>query len=153
MVGGASERNYMACPKHYLKNYHPNYIDAEALRKRARSEGFSTWTQYFEAKRDMFYQSNVDLPTLGPWMLKVGIPKNPAVYVRNPYYWAVDEEGNQLPYIDEMRWTLAVDRGYSLFRPGAAEADRCLGPGPPVVRGGTCDGLCRHRRPGGKPDT
>ncbi len=106
VVGGASERNYMACPKHYLKNYHPNYIDAEALRKRARSEGFSTWTQYFEAKRDMFYQSNVDLPTLGPWMLKVGIPKNPAVYVRNPYYWAVDEEGNQLPYIDEMRWTL-----------------------------------------------
>jgi len=106
VVGGSAERNFMACPKHYLKAFHPRYVDPDELKERAREEGFTTWHQFFEARRDMFYQSNTDLPTLGPWMLKVGIPDNPAIYVRNPYYWAVDEEGNQLPYIDEMRWTL-----------------------------------------------
>jgi peptide/nickel transport system substrate-binding protein len=106
VVGGAAERNYMACPKHYLKSFHPRYAGPGELEQLAHDEGFTTWHQLFEARRDMFYQSNTDLPTLGPWMLQTGIPNNPAVYVRNPYYWAVDEEGNQLPYIDEMRWTL-----------------------------------------------
>jgi peptide/nickel transport system substrate-binding protein len=107
MLGGASERNFMACPKHYLKNYHSKFVGIEKLKERARREGFTTWLQYFEARRDMLYQSNTDLPTLGPWMLKVGIPDNPAIYVRTPYYWAVDMKGNQLPYIDEMRWNLS----------------------------------------------
>ena len=26
--------------------------------------------------------------------------------VRNPYYWAVDQEGNQLPYIDTIEHSL-----------------------------------------------
>ena len=81
ILGSAAERNFMACPKHYLKTFHPTYVDPEELKKRAREEGFTTWRQYFEAKRDMFYQSNPDLPTLGPWKLRDGIPSNPAVYV------------------------------------------------------------------------
>ena len=28
---------------------------------------------------------------------------------RNPYYFAVDPEGNQLPYIDEVRFTFFSD--------------------------------------------
>ncbi len=28
---------------------------------------------------------------------------------RNPYYWAVDEEGNQLPYIDQIYFHLVED--------------------------------------------
>ena len=30
--------------------------------------------------------------------------------VRNPYYFAVDAEGNQLPYIDEVRFTFFADK-------------------------------------------
>src|SRR5204862_1128786 len=29
-------------------------------------------------------------------------PADPVVMVRNPYYWQVDEAGNQLPYIDSI---------------------------------------------------
>ena len=101
-----SERHLMAFPRHYLAQFHPKHTDPDALSRRARNEGFSTWSQLFEARRDMFYNSNPDLPTLCPWVIRAGIPANPAIYVRNPYYYAVDEAGNQLPYVDEIRWTL-----------------------------------------------
>ena len=45
---------------------------------------------------------NPELPTLGPW--KTVRPINTPTWVleRNPFYWAVDTEGNQLPYIDQI---------------------------------------------------
>ena len=36
-------------------------------------------------------------------------PNQQLVYVRNPYYWHVDEAGNQLPYFDEILFTDARD--------------------------------------------
>lgn len=33
-------------------------------------------------------------------MTTVAAPADPVVFERNPYYWQVDTEGNQLPYID-----------------------------------------------------
>jgi peptide/nickel transport system substrate-binding protein len=101
-----SERQFMAFPKHYLAQFHPKHTDPEALKRRAREAGFSSWSQLFEARRDWLYNSNPDLPTLCPWVIRSGIPNNPAIYIRNPYYYAVDEAGNQLPYADEVRWTL-----------------------------------------------
>jgi peptide/nickel transport system substrate-binding protein len=47
------------------------------------------------------YQNNPDLPTMSPWMLVTkGSGASQLIFERNPYYWAVDTEGNQLPYID-----------------------------------------------------
>lgn len=48
------------------------------------------------------------VPTIWPWIEKEGMGQNPGdedvnVLVRNPYFWKVDAEGNQLPYIDEIR--------------------------------------------------
>ena len=41
-----------------------------------------------------------DLPVVKPWMLDQVDDFGNKFYVRNPYYWKVDTEGNQLPYID-----------------------------------------------------
>ena len=30
----------------------------------------------------------------------------PVINTRNPYYWAIDEQGHQLPYLDELRFPL-----------------------------------------------
>jgi peptide/nickel transport system substrate-binding protein len=55
-------------------------------------------------------QQNVDLPTLNAW--RVVDPLNVGtqfVMERNPYYWKVDPEGNQLPYLDRVVYPLVED--------------------------------------------
>ena len=39
--------------------------------------------------------------TIGPW-LPVQADETQVTYERNPYYWKVDAEGNQLPYVDRV---------------------------------------------------
>src|SRR4051794_22951553 len=39
--------------------------------------------------------------TMGPWAAVEYKTDELVVMRRNPYYWKVDEQGNQLPYIDE----------------------------------------------------
>ena len=37
-----------------------------------------------------------------PWLYREYSTLNPQFAVRNPYYWVVDTEGNQLPYVDRI---------------------------------------------------
>ena len=96
-------------PKHYLQKWHINYDeDADKL---AKEEGFDGWFQAYTVHSlaiDLA-QSDLDLPVLMPWLLKE-IGPDFRVFERNPYYWAVDPEGNQLPYIDEITGRLFADQ-------------------------------------------
>lgn len=87
-----------AAPSHYLKQFHPTY--AEDIDAVLEAEGFDDWTLMFQDKYND--QKNKDLPVLGPWVMTVDpATTNTITYTRNPYYWAVDQNGQQLPYIDE----------------------------------------------------
>ncbi|MGI6208441.1 MAG: ABC transporter substrate-binding protein [Anaerolineae bacterium] len=86
-------------PKHYLSQFHPKYADADELAAKVKEAGFEDWTQLLGDK--LTYARNPDLPTLKAWKLKELGP--PWVFERNPYYYKVDPEGNQLPYIDYIR--------------------------------------------------
>jgi peptide/nickel transport system substrate-binding protein len=85
-------------PFHYLKQFHIKYNpDAD---KNAKEAGYDNWVaMYFKMAASDTDQINLDLPTINAWMLKSHTDTQ-NVYVRNPYYWAVDSAGNQLPYID-----------------------------------------------------
>lgn len=48
--------------------------------------------------------------TLYPWYVKETIPGDRIILSRNPYYWKVDSEGNQLPYVDEIIFYILEDR-------------------------------------------
>lgn len=96
----------LVLPKHYLKRYHPRYTPSEILDEMAKERGFDFW---FELFKDVNFSHSPlsakvppDYPTLQPWR----VAKTPAIghviLERNPYYWQVDPEGNQLPYIDEV---------------------------------------------------
>jgi peptide/nickel transport system substrate-binding protein len=64
------------------------------------AESFDDWTTMFEDKSDE--QKNMELPVLGPFVMTCDpASTNTITYARNPYYWAVDQNGQQLPYIDE----------------------------------------------------
>jgi peptide/nickel transport system substrate-binding protein len=90
-------------PKHYLRKWHIKYNpDANKL---AKDEGFDNWATAFDSKnKPILYsgagpKANPDLPTLAPWRI-LSVSADKTELERNPYYWAVDTEGNQLPYID-----------------------------------------------------
>jgi peptide/nickel transport system substrate-binding protein len=78
-------------PRHYLEQFHPKYNTAV------------TDFKEFNEKREM--RTNPDNPTMTGWRLKTYEEGVRAVWERNPYYWCVDQEGNQLPYIDAINVT------------------------------------------------
>lgn len=85
-------------PKHYLEQFHKSF-DPDLP---------DDWAQDFLAKMDQL--ENIELPVVSPW-----VPLNPhgdggrQVWERNPYYWKVDSEGSQLPYIDQVVFTFFTD--------------------------------------------
>ena len=91
-------------PGHYLKQFHEKYADPEELQQKMRKAGMKKWSELY-LKMDRWYDGfyNPDRPTMRPWMLSPerGSP-NTFEFIRNPYFWAVDTEGRQLPYIDRI---------------------------------------------------
>ncbi|HMF12359.1 MAG TPA: ABC transporter substrate-binding protein, partial [Gemmataceae bacterium] len=110
-------------PAHYLKQFHPKYAAGgrEAVDKMARDAKFDTWPLWFKFKND--YAKNPELPTITPW--KTTAPSTTAQWTleRNPYYWAVDTSGNQLPYIDKVVLSLAENLEVLNLRAIAGEYD------------------------------
>lgn len=83
--------------KHYLKQFYPKYTSLKELESKGKAEGFKFWFQMFREKASV--DRNPELPTIRAWKVKErGATRAKAA--RNPYYWKVDPEGNQLPYID-----------------------------------------------------
>jgi peptide/nickel transport system substrate-binding protein len=90
----AFERFGFFAPKHYLEQFHPAYNDSGSY-------------ELFEEKASEF---NVELPVMKAWKIsqyEEGAPL--MVAERNPYYYRVDSEGNQLPYIDYVYFHLVED--------------------------------------------
>ena len=54
--------------------------------------------------------SNPDRPTMAAWMPVTRVSDPVFTLRRNPYYIGVDTAGNQLPYIDEVRFTYFADQ-------------------------------------------
>ncbi len=97
-------------PSQYLKQFHSKYRPAAELDAEVKKAGFTKWPQLFNAKNlGMFrYGSpgSQEHPTLGAWIVSDITSAGTAVLDRNPYYWKVDEAGNQLPYFDRLRYEL-----------------------------------------------
>jgi peptide/nickel transport system substrate-binding protein len=97
----ASSRSYemVDYPEHYLRQFHESYVPDEQLRQLARQNGKDFWYQLFLG---MVEWRNPDMPRLWAWVCSEPPPARPAVFRRNPYYWKVDPDGRQLPYIDRV---------------------------------------------------
>ena len=51
---------------------------------------------------------STNFPMLNPWIMESGSNQQ-TVFVRNPYYWKVDQWGNQLPYLDRVTCSFLED--------------------------------------------
>jgi peptide/nickel transport system substrate-binding protein len=86
-------------PGHYMEQFHLELTaDAPGLEAKAKEAGFETWVQYY-ADRNWWYM-NPERPSVGPWISKNALSEEVFTMERNPYFFGVDEAGNQLPYID-----------------------------------------------------
>jgi peptide/nickel transport system substrate-binding protein len=106
----ARDYTWIAMPKHYLSQFHPNYATEAELAAAAAAFGVETWKDLWgrRGKAESFWL-NPAVPTLSPWVITVPPPAEQVVFERNPYYYAVDTEGNQLPYIDRITHDLFQD--------------------------------------------
>ncbi|QND54344.1 ABC transporter substrate-binding protein (plasmid) [Phyllobacterium sp. 628] len=78
-------------PAHILKTKHPKYAG-------------TTYEQY----KNSFPPEYMNIPVMGAWVPVEFRPDDIVVLRRNPYYWKVDEAGNQLPYVNEMHYKLST---------------------------------------------
>ena len=90
-------------PFHYLSQFHPNYATQEALDAITAEYGVASWVELWNERGQIqSWWLNPDLPVITPWRIVVPPPADVIVMERNPYYYGVDEAGNQLPYIDRV---------------------------------------------------
>ena len=97
-------------PKHYLSQFNNNYASDEELAAAAKKFNVAAWTDLWGSKgAATAWWSNPDLPVITAWKIETPPPADTVVMVRNPYYYAVDQAGNQLPYIDRIEHRLYQD--------------------------------------------
>ncbi|MBO6638719.1 MAG: ABC transporter substrate-binding protein [Roseitalea sp.] len=107
-------------PKHFMSQFHPDYNEnAEQL---ASDAGFDSWADHFNAKWAV--SQSPEKPTLSAWIVTEPFGEGSQVRaVRNPYYFKVDTDGNQLPYIDEVLFNVYQDNEVMLLQALAGEMD------------------------------
>jgi ABC-type dipeptide/oligopeptide/nickel transport system permease component/ABC-type transport system substrate-binding protein len=90
-------------PRHYLSRYHPKLGDPEFIKREMAAYQFPTPRALYAYIRHF---QNPEHPRMWPWVYRSYRSNPPQVFVRNPYYPVVDEQGNQLPYIDRMQFAV-----------------------------------------------
>ncbi|MCB0110266.1 MAG: hypothetical protein KDE53_30305, partial [Caldilineaceae bacterium] len=97
----------MVAPAHYLEQFHADFAGEDAANQLASDAGFDGWHLYFLAQNDA--HMNLDLPVLTQWKPVTTIASDEYILERNPYFWAVDTAGNQLPYFDRISLELVEE--------------------------------------------
>lgn len=109
-------------PAHYLKQFHEKYRDPAELEAMVNERGLRSWAVLHTDMDRPYKLSNIDRPSLDPWLITTEEPSDRFVFVRNPYYHRVDPEGNQLPYIDKMIFNISNSKLVPA-KVGAGEVD------------------------------
>jgi peptide/nickel transport system substrate-binding protein len=86
-----AEDLFHVMPAHQLREHHPLWSEADPP------------PSYVDFANVLTPQT-LPLVTMGPWVITEYYTDELMIMRRNPYYWKVDEAGNQLPYIDEIQY-------------------------------------------------
>ncbi len=108
-------------PAHYDKQFHPNYADATELEAKIADEGFGAgdWAKLMYLKTNHWI---VGRPSISPYIIKV-YSEDYREYEGNPFYYVVDQAGNQLPYADGVARFRVESRDVAVFRAMSGETD------------------------------
>lgn len=101
-------------PRHYAEQYHIDY-NPDGVEEMREELGLETWVDVFNRFAGDQWKDgpwiNPDRPSLFAWVpaTEFGPDSTQISFVRNPYFWAVDPEGNQLPYLDTVTFPVFED--------------------------------------------
>jgi peptide/nickel transport system substrate-binding protein len=128
MVAWAENDQTTRCPKHYLQQFHIDYNPK--ANELAKQRGFDSWIASFQSACGLqddntFFLNSSKRPCLNAWMFTVAPGENTqqSIAVRNPYYWKVDTEGNQLPYLDRIVYQMVADPQVLLLKAMQGQID------------------------------
>ena len=109
-------------PSHFLKTIHRDFVsDTPAYDEMVMRSGSGNWPLFFKEHGDPLRSRNV--PVMSPWKMTSPITSKWFEWERNPYYYAVDPAGNQLPYIDRISMPLWGNTEVLNLRAIAGEID------------------------------
>lgn len=119
---------HLMLPKHYLSQFHITYTSIEEMRPLLEEEGFEDdeWHRLYASKGTFSGQHGpaaIDHPSLQPWIYTGQPVTGVFAFERNPYYYKVDAEGNQLPYIDRLEIHWITDLAMQTMKIIAGEVD------------------------------
>lgn len=99
-------------PKHYATQFNPKYN--------------KTYTDYKVHDDKINILTNPECPVLWPWKMTQFEASKRWVLERNPYYYAVDTAGNQLPYIDKIDINYAENLEVVKLKVLSGETEICM---------------------------
>lgn len=105
---------------HYLEQFSMKK-NPEAVEAIMAEDGYDDYNEWWAANIGRYGQNseynNPERPLMTAW-----IPTEPFIgqerftFVRNPYYFKVDEACNQLPYVDQRTWSLTPEEEVRVLR-------------------------------------
>jgi len=137
LLASAGSHEILSAAKHHFSQFHPKYNEgAESL---AKKEGFASWVDLFTARgggsitNTEFWQP--DVPNLFAWRTSaVEDQGQRLVLERNPYYWKTDQDGRQLPYLDQVVYVAVTNLETALLQSAEGEFDLLA----PTFTAGVC---------------
>ncbi len=116
---------YWHVPKHYIKQFHPKYNKAINPK--------SAWQTKHDQK--LLWNQNPDCPTMVGYHCSKYSEGRAVYWERNPYYYAVTRDGDQLPYIDKWQWICIADSQVQILAMTAGKFDYVHTRNTPVTLG------------------
>ena len=118
--GGARGRLCWFSHHEYNKQWHPKYASSAALNSEIAKNEVENWVQLWNLKNNA--EINTERPCVQPWCTTAESDTE-RTYTRNHYFFEVDPEGNQLPYIDQVSNFRMESRDVAVFRAMNGEQD------------------------------
>jgi len=117
---GGAGRGCFYSPKHYMGQFVPGIADSATLQKLIDDNQVEDWVQLWKLKTN--WETNTEKPCARAWCVKENSDTQ-RTGKRNHFFFAVDPEGNQLPYIDNVTMIAMESREVAVFRSMAGEND------------------------------
>ncbi len=109
-VAQVDGREITRFPRHWASQYHADF-NPDGIDALVEEAGLETWVDLWDnmiGSGDGFREPK---PVIGAWVHEngAGSDTTQVTAVRNPYYWKIDPEGNQYPYIDTVQYDVGDD--------------------------------------------
>jgi len=113
---------YIYRPAHYMKQFHEKYGDKENIDALVEDAKVKNWGGLHTRKQRQRRPENPELPSLQAWKNITAPPSTRFIFERNPFYHRVDDQGQQLPYIDRVIMNI-VSKDVIPAKAGSGESD------------------------------